>query len=103
MAETYKCKTAFRGMNDRLNEFNRAGFVLTVLPAAFRRKVKWAWVRLTITWSAGSTTFSSRCILGRTLSHVEVSAHHAASRKLVGELRKVRLHYIVAGVAGYGC
>ena len=42
IAEKDKHKTAFRDADGRLWEFNRAGFGLTVLPAAFTRVVKTA-------------------------------------------------------------
>ena len=42
IAEKDKHKTAFRGADGKLWEFNRAGFGLTVLPAAFTRIVKTA-------------------------------------------------------------
>ena len=40
IAENDKEKTAFRDADCQLHEFNRAGFGLTVLPAAFTRVVK---------------------------------------------------------------
>ena len=44
IAEKDKHKTAFRDADGQLWEFNRAGFGLTVLPAAFTRMVKTALV-----------------------------------------------------------
>ena len=49
IAEKDKHKTAFRDGDGQLWEFNRAGFGLTVLPAAFTRIVKTALTPLSLT------------------------------------------------------
>ena len=69
IAENDKHTTTFRDADGQLWEFNRAGFGLTVLPAAFTRIVKTALApRPKNLWPVGFTTFSSSTPPGKNTS-----------------------------------